>query len=975
MTSTTLSPFLQYEANANSNGCRFYDDNRPSRSRNNSYEYGPRQTNARKPSVRPIERHSKRSWPPFPRVEDEATALSHEYQPPPSDVESSEALVRGEIDQLPIILEVNPKSATEPASAAPIKSQTEKSRNSSRSLKSRSSSESLGPHTPDSVDSNPDRRYVYIPEKGIEIPLTYDEPRIEKSKGPTNHSERERGRKDTPKLQTDFSRKSSPVLVPSPIERERSPYAHAPKSIKPKEARFSGEYLPSPGLLSPTIRFPDAGNTISTTRKVDRQSNNAGSQASSSPQYPVRPPMQRYTSATAYSGEPVSAGGPRRRSTHFDVSSDESDDSAEESLRKRHSTRLGPSAADSNRESSVPRFDGTIPQKERESLPENRATSPPLRTLSACDQRAPAPRVQLPPGLGPSAGKISMSSTQFDSRRASPRWSPASTPHSSPAPTPPGTPPSNIYQRKTEFQTAKRNTLPLSRPSSPSQAPQYVKGTSTIAVDVHDIGENRPGLRSRQTSPLPSPAYDGSSPMTQRPRSSQTSPLPSPRSRGSNPHAGPRIDIREPSPASRHRSSSSATDALNRYATRHASLLPFNMPSSPTLRLPEPGQRRRASSNTEIRPNFPSDPVALQKAFESPQAAMKLRPLGPTRAVSVGPAPPATLPPCPRKDFVAGYNDWYTLVGFPSFAICSTCRDAVMIPGYAHNFTPRTPKPHGQKTRCDFGVPWVRMAWLMTRSQNRPDVNLLYAMAEITAHEPPCPGKVEAVREWYKIDDPDTGRHVSNFNVCSYCVRNVETLFPVLRGVFRKARLHHQPAQSRPCDLRTSSQRFSRYVDLLEETANQALQFRRVPNVIRFIDFARRMVANRECPGEDILRGQAWYIIPHLPEFTTCEECYDLIVCPQIDRSSSLAAQFNRKEQIVAPSHVGVSCQLFSPRMRKIFREACENNDFQHLRNFAVQRHRAERNLQTWHAESHRYPEDERADRLEELVEEWRRWE
>ncbi len=961
----TPLPTLLYRDTTNRGQCRSYERNyNTSKERRARREYDSRRRNAQTAPIPPFKGLSRRPWPPFPRVEDEATSLSHEYKPPPLGTDADESLFRGEIDQQPIILEVNL-----PTPGVPLKAQAGKNGDESKSLRSRSSSESLGPHTPDTIDDNQDRRYVYIPEKGIEIPLTYDEPRIEKKPGPFGHDDGERGRRDTPRLNTNLSKKTSLEHVRSPLERERSPYSHAPKPTKPRETRFSGEYLLSPDILSPKIRTPEASRTSTASKKIDDHSKLPG-HAAVSPQHPVRPPMHRHPSAMAYPGEPVPGGGPR-----YEVFSDESDDSAEESLRTCHSKKSGLNyQPDLTRERPVPRFDGPVPKGERNSVPKQRAISPPLRTLSACDYRAPAPRVLLPTGLGIPSGSIPTPGTQHNARQASPRCSPASTPHPSPAATPPDTPPSNVHRRRNEFQTTKRTTAPLSRPTSPFQAPQSSKSPVTAVFDVGEIGEGRPGLRSRQTSPLPSPGFDSSTSGARRPRSRQTSPTSRPRNPGSQFEPGPRIDIREPSPANHHRSSSYTADVLQRCGTRHASLMPLDMPSSPTLRLPETGHRRRASSNTETRPNFTTDPLVLQKAFESPQAAMKLRPLGPARALSVGPAPPPTLPSCPRKEFVAGYSDWYTLVGFPSFAICPTCRDAVMIPGYSHNFTPRTPKNGAEKIRCDFSVPWMRMAWLMILSQKRPDVNLLYAVAEVATYEPPCPGKVEAVRDWYKLDDPDTGRHVSNINVCPCCVRNVETLFPVLRGMFRKARSHHSTPE-RVCDLRIESQRFSCYVDLLEETANQAMQFRRAPNTLRFVDFAKRMVANRECPGDNILRGQAWYIMPYIPEFTACEECYDLVVCSAIKRGYSVATQFARKPQFVAPPHIGVSCQLYSPRMKRVFREACEKNDIQHLRNVAVQRHRAERNLQMWAVESHRYSEDERAYRLADLVKEWRRWE
>ena len=42
----------------------------------------------------------------------------------------------------------------------------------------------------------------------------------------------------------------------------------------------------------------------------------------------------------------------------------------------------------------------------------------------------------------------------------------------------------------------------------------------------------------------------------------------------------------------------------------------------------------------------------------------------------------------------------------------------------------------------------------------------------------------------------------------------------------------------------------------------------------------------------------------------------------------------------------GISCQLYSDRMRKVFRDAVQWNDFEYLRQAALGRYKIERNLQ-----------------------------
>lgn len=74
------------------------------------------------------------------------------------------------------------------------------------------------------------------------------------------------------------------------------------------------------------------------------------------------------------------------------------------------------------------------------------------------------------------------------------------------------------------------------------------------------------------------------------------------------------------------------------------------------------------------------------------------------------------------------------------------------------------------------------------------------------------------------------------------------------------------------------------------------------------------------------------HVIEGLPEFTVCEDCYDAVVWPLIEendnkRKSDVAASFIRRRQKVDFA----SCQLYSDRMRDVFRRACRRNDINYL--------------------------------------------
>jgi len=268
------------------------------------------------------------------------------------------------------------------------------------------------------------------------------------------------------------------------------------------------------------------------------------------------------------------------------------------------------------------------------------------------------------------------------------------------------------------------------------------------------------------------------------------------------------------------------------------------------------------------------------------------------------------------------------------------------------------------------------MAWLLVLQNRATHDDVVHRVIETKAREGNCPGKSGAVRIWHRIYDPETQRQVSGFDICPHCVRNIETIFPNLKGVFYPAQLSN-PQQKRTCDLSHESRRFAQYVDMLEEISKQAEQYRRPPNMLRFVHLARKMAEVRECTRDDMIVGQPWHFIPQLPDFTVCEECYHAVVWPEVVAGSELASSFQRTLQLLPPTMGPASCQLYSPRMRNVFLDACRRSDFVGLRASVSQRVRVERDLQARLAVITRSGADgpEMAEEVARLVEQWKRWE
>jgi len=916
-----------------------------------SHQY-PRTVPRPQPPYQPCHQ-PRRSWPPPPQAEEESLALSREFQPARSDTSSEEAQSRGTIDQQPIILNVNVSPSVDRTESPEVLSDSDLD----------SSSKSSGPSTPiDAANRNRDQRYVYIPQEGIEIPLTYDEKREPKyaKRIPTpGTSEQGRGRTqrtERPRVETDFESHGS-LQADTPLrQRAPSPYAFVPQP-KPKEFHITRDHLLSPETTGPKISF------AKNSRRESDHKRQAAREPSRGPQLfntsaktenactrgearPSRPSMAKHASAAAYPGEPATPASATNRSLSYHTSSEDPDD------RRRRSSVSRAWYASKQDLPESPRKASTPVDRDRTLGPEKRLSaglrplSPPPRARSSMDGRRQPPQ-SLPLGVGLGAANGLLQHVQNDGRRASPRASPVGSPVNSPIhppwASPPGTPPS---ERNYKGDAVARS--PFTPLQMPLQSPQTPQTPSFLFSDSeHERPSRRYAPNSRRTSPLPSLAPTG--------------------------NYGPQIDVRAPSPAIHRKSFSHGNEAANQAlynGSRHLSLAPFDTQPS-ALKPPTLGHRRRASSNADTRPQFNNNLAPLE-VDQVPRSPSRSRP---GRAVSVG-AMPMALPPCPRPNPVTGYDDWYTLAGGPhAFSVCPTCQDALFNAGFERYFKPKSRRSADHdKIRCDFSVPWVRMAWTSTINKRRGDVELLYAMADIVAHERPCPGKVEETRDWYRLTDPETGKSVHDFQICPQCVRSLETLQPALRGVFHKSHGHHH-RQERACSMRTDSRRFATYLNLLLETAKDAEEYRRPPNMFRFVGLAHRIAGIPECSRDNMLLDQEWYVILGLPELTVCEDCYDEAVWPAIKRDLPVATDFKRHPRCVAPPHVGISCQLYSPRMRKAFEEACQKDDMQILRNAAIQRYRAEKHLQSRNLEVQRWPKEERMRELAMLVEEWKRWE
>ena len=339
------------------------------------------------------------------------------------------------------------------------------------------------------------------------------------------------------------------------------------------------------------------------------------------------------------------------------------------------------------------------------------------------------------------------------------------------------------------------------------------------------------------------------------------------------------------------------------------------------------------------------------------------------------------LPACRRKKPVVGLNDWLGIPNCENFNICPDCYSSVFQnTSFEDQFKPFPFRPSDKPTACDFGSsPWYRIAWLMTLKHRKPDLRLFHklsaAQANMASGGGPCPGPRRATRVWYSIRNPETKKTIPDFTVCYGCAKAVEALLPNLTGVFTYLNDSHTPTKD-ICALHflgDDRRRFVLYFDALETTSDRALEREEMPDLQQLADEIERLSLYTECQQYSKVMNGNWHVMEYLPELTVCGECFDEVVRPRLDADNAVARSFFVKPQRLDAA----SCQLYSERMRDVFRRACRRDDFQYLEDKVLERRRVEKDIHAKIAALDKRGQNdaETEEEVSKLIREWQKWE
>ncbi|KAK4127555.1 hypothetical protein N657DRAFT_566909 [Parathielavia appendiculata] len=306
----------------------------------------------------------------------------------------------------------------------------------------------------------------------------------------------------------------------------------------------------------------------------------------------------------------------------------------------------------------------------------------------------------------------------------------------------------------------------------------------------------------------------------------------------------------------------------------------------------------------------------------------------------------ARLPECRWKHPVtvrlrSSRDQFFTLKRAENFTVCSDCYGELFANSeFQHLFVPAIFRSRDQIMTCDFGSsPWYRIAYILTLTHRYPDLRLLQGIASVAARSQPCAGGQLASRIWYSMMAPNSRRPIQTFNVCFSCAKMVEVLLPNLAGVFVPLG-SHEPTRG-VCELyfAPDRKRFYDYFDEMKATSALALSRRTAPDLIELVDRIRDISLHEECLRNTPIPNRKWHVLERVPEFTVCEECFNTVVWPMIEdeeNGSELPRNFYKYKQTKPVA----SCQLYSDRMRRVFLEACQHDDFKFLASCVLHRMR-----------------------------------
>lgn len=271
------------------------------------------------------------------------------------------------------------------------------------------------------------------------------------------------------------------------------------------------------------------------------------------------------------------------------------------------------------------------------------------------------------------------------------------------------------------------------------------------------------------------------------------------------------------------------------------------------------------------------------------------------------------FPKCSElKNLPAKETWWFKAKNLPNLIICGACWLDEMGTDLAKHWDQMWLSEEEQDYigTCDMGTIPVRMAWNYHKPSN--DYPKFESLARMMLEHPRCDAKGITNGTWY------TPRVYpgSQWAVCGRCV----LAFTIPPGLFSEFEELPGPSDGSAyvCDLNPVKSRTISYLNKLDEAIIRK-DFR------IFSDYVTTYAHLPDCPRSNPTKNRKWY---GNHDFAACELCYEEVV-----QGTVLAKELSCS--VLAGEAI---CSLYSPRMRRLWSQACTENNLAGFGAFAKKR-------------------------------------
>lgn len=278
------------------------------------------------------------------------------------------------------------------------------------------------------------------------------------------------------------------------------------------------------------------------------------------------------------------------------------------------------------------------------------------------------------------------------------------------------------------------------------------------------------------------------------------------------------------------------------------------------------------------------------------------------------------VPPCPGSAKVKSEKrKWYIPKRpIPGLAVCEACYCDNVIPHFEDKFTEAVTAPQ-QTLMCGMAALAVKMPWDSAVQKGSFEIWWEAVYARMTL--PQCSEKGftdQVAREWYRLRH--LHENLEGFKCCRSCYNSI--LRPLdLAPHFELIRFPLQNSTpTRTCSLAPDSPRYEAYMKKLKEASDRKL-------FDIFLSYVIPRAKIPPCRPKSFLARMKWY---GTDEFVVCEECYfEYVRDSPLNNQLTVRARYSPEPQ---------ACDLYSPRMKHIWGEACAKRDIKYFARAAIER-------------------------------------